>query len=163
MSTEFVPLAAFLRPIAQVDHVPEPDPLDSVDPPDDVEAACEGGELTEVLSQIRRFRASLADALEVAVERLVRDVAADVLARELALRPADVAEIVAAARRRYAADEPLRMCVHPDERERLHGVDIDVVGDARLRRGDVVIELRSGTIDASLGVRLEAVLERLIP
>src|ERR1700733_4355402 len=48
-------------------------------------------------SEIRRFHAALADALDFALEGLLRDVACDVLARELSLAPADVAAIAARA------------------------------------------------------------------
>ncbi|MEO6836520.1 MAG: FliH/SctL family protein [Candidatus Tumulicola sp.] len=115
-------------------------------------------ELGRALAAVRRFRAALADAVDFAVDELVADIASTVLARELQLAPADVAAVAAAALERYAADSPLKLRAHPEEADALAGFDLAVIADPRLRRGDVVIDLHSGTIDASLGARLECVL-----
>ncbi len=112
------------------------------------------------LSEVRRFHAALADALDLALEGLLRDLACDVLARELSLAPADVAAIAARALARYANDSPLRIRVHPEELFRLDGFEVPVVADSELRRGDVAIDVRCGTIDAGLGARLQCALER---
>jgi flagellar biosynthesis/type III secretory pathway protein FliH len=116
-------------------------------------------ELIEALAAARRFRAALADAVDAAVDDLLRGIACDVLARELMLKPADVASIAAGALKRYAADSPVRVRAHPDETSALAGLDLPIVADSDLRRGDVAIDVRTGTIDASLGARLECVLE----
>jgi flagellar biosynthesis/type III secretory pathway protein FliH len=115
-------------------------------------------DLAEVASDARRFRAALADALALSLERLVRDVACDVLARELLLAPPDVAAIAARALERYLEDGPLQLRVHPDDRGACASLDLPVVTDGRLRAGDVVLDVRCGSIDASLGARLETVL-----
>ena len=144
---EFVPLDAYLQAperAREVLAVPEPPQPELV---------------REALHEARRFRAALADALDAARDRLVRDLASDVLARELACAPADVERIAQRTLARYADDEPLHVRVHPDEVALLAGFDLPVVADARLRRGDVTLTLRYGTIDASLGVRLAQVLQ----
>lgn len=114
----------------------------------------------DVCAEIRRFHAALADAVDAALHEIVRDVACEVLGRELQLATADVAAIARSALERFASDVPLRLRVHPHDASALATLGLPVVQDAALRRGDVVIELRSGTIDASLGTRLETVLER---
>lgn len=159
MADGFVSFDAFLRqaqPAVQTlalpnagDRVDEPPPV-RVEP-----CPCAGA-----LSEVRRFHAALADALDVALEGLLRDVACDVLARELSLAPADVAAIAARAVTRYASESPLRIRVHPEELFRLNGMEVPVVADSELRRGDVALDLQCGTIDAGLGARLLCALER---
>lgn len=145
----FVALAVFLRPEpaqssgdAGVEDAP---PVDA-------------DELAETVAAVRCFRAALADALDVAVQTLLADIAAGVLARELELAPSDIAGVVARARERFASEDPLVVRVHPGDLARLAGAPFTTVADERLRRGDVTIELHSGTIDARLGTRLDAVL-----
>jgi len=151
---EFTPLATFLRtaqsPHASVEDAPSEDDALELEPPAaEVEAAC---------AAARRFRAALEEALEAAVAAIVRDVAADVLARELASAPADLRAIVGNALRRYGARDLVRVRAHPDETALLSGLDLTIVADSSLRRGDVEIDLRGGTVDATLGARLASIL-----
>jgi flagellar biosynthesis/type III secretory pathway protein FliH len=111
-----------------------------------------------LLREMRLFRARVIEATEAAVETLVADIAADVLARELLLTPADVETIVDRALQRFLEDEPLRVRVHAGDAPKLE-CGVPVVADDTLRRGDAVIELRTGTIDARLGVRLATLLQ----
>ena len=85
--------------------------------------------LEDAASEARRFRAALADALAFSLERLVRDIACDVLARELVLAPPDVAAIAARALERYLEDGPLQVRVHPDDRGACAALDLPVVAD----------------------------------
>jgi flagellar biosynthesis/type III secretory pathway protein FliH len=117
-------------------------------------------ETAALLGEIRRFRAAVADAFEFEVEELLRDLAGSVLARELQLAPADVRAVVERARSRYARERVLAVRAHPAEVESLAALGVEVLPDAQLRGGDVIIDLQSGTIDLSLGVRLDAVLAR---
>ena len=151
---EFVPLTQFVRPQPRTETVDAGAP----DFAATIEIADVSGDLDDALSAARRFRAALDDALETAVETLLRDVAASVIARELELAPADVRAIVAAARERYRLEEPVRVRVHPEEVAALRELDLCVAADPALRRGDVEIDVRDGTIDATLGARLERVL-----
>ncbi len=121
-----------------------------------VGAADAGAVEPDVLAAVREarlFRARLDDALEDALARLVRELAADVLARELRLAPCDLAAIVARAR---AQAPVVRVRVAPGEAAREYGVP--VLADAALQPGDAVLELAGGALDARLGVRLAAVL-----
>lgn len=119
------------------------------DEPDDDEV--------ELARDVRLFHARIIEAVEAAVEMLVADIAADVLARELSLAPVEVDAIVDRALQRFAAEEPLRVRVHADDLPRLECA-VPAVADARLRPGDAVIELRAGTVDLSLGVRLASLV-----
>ena len=108
---------------------------------------------------MRRFRAALADALDVAVQQLLAEIAENVLARELRLAGADVAAVVAKTRERFSNERVLTVRVHPRDRNALRGLEIDAVVDESLAPGDVIAELRSGTIDLRLRARLENALD----
>ena len=114
----------------------------------------------EALSEVRRFRASLADALEQARFSVLSDIAVEVVGRELQLQPAALRAIVERATERYFDAQPLAVRVHPDEVAEVAAA-YPAIADATLRRGDVTIELRTGTVDARLGVRLERVLRSI--
>ena len=114
--------------------------------------------LADLLREMRLFHARLNELLEQSVAALRADIASDVLARELQTSPADVAAIAKRLAARFMDEHPVRIRVHPDE---AHLVDcgIPIAGDRGLHRGDAVLELRNGIVDASLGVRLQGVLE----
>ncbi len=150
MPDEFVSLDAFLRPA----------------PPEPASAAIEAPAVTravryceETIRSARRFRAGLADAVDVAVARLLPEIARDVLGRELRLQPADVAAIVAGALERFGGEKALALRAHPSDVDALADLPIAVVADEALCRGDAVLELRSGTIDLRLDSRLDAILQ----
>mgnify|MGYP001358458681 CR=1 FL=1 len=110
--------------------------------------------------ECRLFAARVAEALESAIEMLRNDIAAEVVGRELRLAPADLRAIVSRTLQRYALEAPVRVRVHPDDLDSLR-TEFSTIADAKLRRGDAVLEVRGGVIDASLGVRLESVLKAI--
>jgi flagellar biosynthesis/type III secretory pathway protein FliH len=156
MSENFVPLAAYLRP-------PPPAPPEAFDVQilDEIAGVARpdavATEYASVFSSIRRFRAGIADALDAAVQRLLEQIAENVVARELQIASPDIAAIVAKARER-AAERIVAVRVHPAQREALATLDLEVHEDGRLQPGDVVIELRSGTIDLRLRTRMAMAL-----
>jgi len=111
----------------------------------------------EIVRDIRLFRARIEEAVEEAVHVLLADIAADVVARELQLAPADIRAIVRRTMQQFAAEQPLRVRVDPSS---VHTLDcgVPVVADESLRPGDAIVELRTGSIDATLGARLETLL-----
>ena len=154
MSEEFVPLALFLRPSAvepSCEHNPG-----AAD--EDVRAPEIRAEADENFRAARLFRAGLTDALDAAVDELLETIARDVLARELELDAACVAGIVASALDRHAAERVLSIRVHPADIEALSDAGLELIADRALRPGDVIIELRSGTIDLTVNARLDAAL-----
>ena len=156
MPDTFVALAQWLRPC-------DPQPIVSEPPPDDeaLDAIpADPPELDALMCEVRRFRAALADACERECANVLREAAVAVLGRDLTLQPSDVAAIV----RRICSEtagEVLRVRVAPSDAGAC--VDVACVIDESLRAGDAIVELRSGTIDARLGVRLASLLERLEP
>ena len=118
----------------------------------------EPGDVVEAVAQARRFCAALSDAVAMALDDLLRDIACDLLARELMLAPADVAAIARHALQRYAGDKLLKLRVHPEELSTVETLGVPAAADPQLHRGDVALDLRSGSIDASLRVRLESLL-----
>jgi len=110
--------------------------------------------IAEALRDARLFRARLADAFADAAQRLVRELACEVLARELRLAPCDIAALV----RRVGERVPvMRVRVAAADLGAVTGVLL--VADPALRAGDAIVELAGGALDARLGVRLAAVLE----
>ena len=106
------------------------------------------------LRDVRLFRARLADAFDEASARLLRELAADVLARELRLAPCDLAAIVQRVQR-SAPVVVVRVAAH----DAAPIADVPVVIDETLQPGDAILEVVGGAVDARLGVRLAQVLE----
>jgi flagellar biosynthesis/type III secretory pathway protein FliH len=153
VSSTFVPLAEFLRPIESASSA-ESAPVQPVERP----RISGSSECAEALRAARRFRAALDDALEAGLEELLKRIARDVLARELLLAPADLRAIVEAARKRIQDESVLAIRVHPSDLKALDGIELDVLADRGLERGDVRVQVRSGTIDLTLAARLDAAL-----
>lgn len=158
MSDEFVPLATYLRPAAL--PIVEVSPARDNETPD---ASCVRTESDDAIRAARLFRAAMADALEVAVQRLVRTIARDVLARELELNRADIAGIVTNALERQAGQPVLSIRAHPVDLAALASIGLERVADDTLAPGDILMVLHSGTIDLSLSARLEAAIGAVVP
>ena len=149
---EFIPLGAFLRP-------PVPGPPDYAALPDvpDVPVQTDPPDVRDAVRAARLFRARLADALDAALDAMLRELASAVLARELRIEPANIARL-AAQTMAHAPVVRVRVC--PED---VHLVtDTEVIADAALLPGDAIFELDGGAFDARLGVRLASVLEMLI-
>jgi hypothetical protein len=155
VSAEFVPLADVLRGGAAPAAEPAllAAPIDEERLPSFAADQCDD-ETGAALRDARLFRARLADAFDAAAARLVRELVADVLARELRLAPCDLDRIV---RRLFARGPAVRVRVAPADVACITGVA--VLADPGLCAGDAVVELTGGALDARLGVRVAAVLE----
>lgn len=149
MADEFVSLGAYL-------HAPAFPPVTEKEPREAEVPAERDPVLDDVASQMRRFRAALYDAFAAVRERMLRDIACEVVGRELQLAPAEVEAI--ALRACAQIEAPLGVRVHPLDAAAFEQWTCDLETDASLHRGDVVLRVRDGAIDAALGVRLEGVL-----
>jgi hypothetical protein len=142
---------------ATTENAVRPDDANASEAFDDGRAA-----VVTALRDARLFRARLADAFDDAAGRLLRELASDVLARELRLAPCDLGAIVRwigerapVVRVRVAACDAAALAAVPLPR----GFDAAVVADPMLAGGDAVVELGGGALDARLGIRLGVVLE----
>jgi len=162
---EFVSLADVLRPPVRAAAPPADAPLHEHEPAaapsvaEPEQRAADEPSHTELLIAVRDarlFRARLADAFDEARERLLRELAAGVLARELRLAPCDHDALA----QRVLADAPI-VCVRvaPCDVAAIRG--FAVLADAELSAGDAVFEVVGGALDARLGVRLALVLDAL--
>jgi len=152
---EFVPLDVFLRPPASEPATPS-SPETRTEPA--VPADC-----LEAMQAARRFRAAVADAVDVALQQILPEIARDVVGRELRLGRADVAAVVANAMERLRPERVLSLRAHPGELEALAALEILSIADPSLQPGDVILELHSGTIDLRMEARLEAILSACAP
>ena len=107
---------------------------------------------------MRRFRAAVADALEVAVQQLLAEIAENVLARELELGSRRCGRHRGKDARAGQGRKIVAVRIHPRDREALGELAVDAVLDDTLVPGDIVAELRSGTIDLRLRARLDKAL-----
>jgi flagellar assembly protein FliH len=114
--------------------------------------------VVDACREARLFAARVREAVGEAVAVVLEDIAADVLARELQMAPVDLSAVVERAIDRCLCEEPIRVRIHPEETRAIR-CGIPVIADETLRRGDAMLELRSGTMDCTLGVRLSAVLQ----
>ncbi len=164
MAAEFVALADLLRAPVACAGVVEASMRDHDDG-----VVCEplvderASDIAAALHDARLFRARLADAFDAAVAHLLRELASDVLARELRLEPCDLAVLV----RRVCERAPVvRVRVAAGDVARIDAASfscarVPVVEDSTLAGGDVIVELAGGALDARLGVRLATVLEAI--
>ena len=98
-------------------------------------------------------RLAALEAFDRAVPRLLAAFAQDVLARELTLAPVDIERLVAVARTRMAAEEPVTVWVATVDAARL-SCGLPVRCDPALRTGDLVVQVRDGEIDARFTLRV---------
>jgi flagellar biosynthesis/type III secretory pathway protein FliH len=108
------------------------------------------------LREARLFHAALADAFAAILADLLRELATDVVGRELRLAGVDIEGLARRLIAERAADGPLRLRVAPAQAR--VACDLPVVVDPTLQPGDAVLECRNGEIDARLSVRLERLL-----
>jgi len=112
------------------------------------------------LAEIERFRAAAISALEGALEGLLGAIADEVLARELALAPADIQTLFSRALRRFEREGPVRLRVAPQDVQQVQ-TSLPVIADANLMPGDFTLEVRDGEIESHLPVRLACAVHRL--
>lgn len=156
MPAKFIALADVLRPppvepVAVFESRAEPILPDAPRESDDAS-------YVQAVSDARRFRAALADALAHAAASLVRELASDVLARELNFAPCDMDALVARLLSDHCSASPLRVRISPHDR--LSTNEFPVIIDDSLQPGDAILECANGAIDARLGVRLADVIDR---
>lgn len=118
-------------------------------------------------------RRELLHNAEAEVVRLATRIAAKVIQRELATDPTIVHRMAEVALRHVAADGLVRLRVNPADLDELrsywdrtHGMaeadrTYEIVGDASIQRGGVVIETRAGSVDAQIEAQLAEIADAL--
>jgi flagellar biosynthesis/type III secretory pathway protein FliH len=142
----FVSLAERLRPVAA------PAPPQTL-PLDDAAGVASSEDLAaEIVHELSLARLAALEAYDRAVPRLLTALAQEVLGRELALAPADVAALAADLGARFAREEPVAVIVAPSE---ALGAEckLRIRRDPGLRPGDLILEVRDGEVDARFAVR----------
>jgi hypothetical protein len=148
---EFVPIAQRLRPPAQP----------AAEPPGEAEPVEAKPGLSLAAVELPLIRLAAREAYARAFERLLNGLARDVLARELAVAPPDLARLMQDALETFEGDEPVSFVTGGGPgRARFGGVPVRV--DASLQPGDLLIEVRDGCIDARFAVRLSQAIERAL-
>jgi hypothetical protein len=123
----------------------EPDPMP--------ERCALSSEALACCEEIALARVAALEAYERARTRLLERIAGDVLARELTLAPADVTELARRALEEFAGEEPVALVVSPADAPQL-SCRVPVRIDASLERGDLIVIVRDGIVDARFAVRL---------
>jgi flagellar biosynthesis/type III secretory pathway protein FliH len=150
----FVPLASFLR--GEATHASVRVPADESPPP--VAPLVAAPPHADILSELARMRLFALEAFERGVESLLASFARDVLARELAIAPADLTALASQAVAAFQRDEPLRLVVGPADAARVTS-SLPVRVDPSLQAGDLVVEVATGAFESPLAFRLASALE----
>jgi hypothetical protein len=113
------------------------------------------GHVVAFCSEIALGRLAALEAFERAAVRLMETLARDVLGRELAIAPVDLAALVRNLVATFDDAPPIAVVVAPSDAEALT-CDLNVRTDPTLSSGDLVLIVQDGTIDARLPLRLRA-------
>jgi flagellar biosynthesis/type III secretory pathway protein FliH len=108
-----------------------------------------------VVAELVRMRLFALEAFERGVESMLASFARDVLARELALAPADLEALALEALAAFARDEPVRLVIAPADAARL-SAPLPLRVDASLQPGDLVVEVAAGAFESPLVFRLSS-------
>jgi len=114
----------------------------------------------DVVHELALLRLAAREACERAAVLLLETLAHEVLARELALAPVDLAALVRSVLATAAASEPIALAVAPADADRVHAT-LPVRVDAALAAGDLVVDVRDGAFVSTFALRLEDALARV--
>ncbi len=109
------------------------------------------------------MRLAAGESFERAVRELLVLFARELLGRELALAPLDVAALLQRAIANFAALEPVHVIVSPEDENRAAGIPLPLRIDPALAAGDFIIEVRDGALESRRSFRLQAILDCALP
>ncbi len=155
---DFVPLAEWLRDGREPRGSAPAASEEEREPPAQAPPAAEP--FADFSGELGLLRVAACEGFEGAARRLLERLARDVLGRELALAPCDLAALVDAARAELEASEPVCFVVPPGAEAHLPP-GLAYRTDPRLAPGDLFVEVRDGAFDARLHVRANRALEGL--
>ncbi len=107
----------------------------------------------DIAQELALMRLAALEAFERASADLLRQLAHDVLARELAIAPADLCALAARALATFAELEPVAIVVAPSD-ACAFDTSLPVRCDATLDAGDLVIEVREGALESRFAARV---------
>jgi flagellar assembly protein FliH len=120
--------------------------------------------VSRCLAELSSMRGRMRRQAEKDLVKLSIAVARRVLHRELTLDPSSIAGLIRVALEKLESRELCRVRVHPDQEglvrelvERFSGSKVEIVPDATLNRGDVLLDTANGTIDASVDSQLKEI------
>jgi flagellar assembly protein FliH len=121
--------------------------------------------LGNTILQVADSRASFIRQTEADVVKLSLAVARRILYRELTIDPGSIAGLVKAALEKLQSDVVARARVHPELEAAVRATieqsgrraSVEVVADASLERGGVVLETNRGSLDASIETQLREI------
>jgi hypothetical protein len=111
-------------------------------------------------NEIALARAAVIEAFERVRFRLLERLARDVLSRELALAPVDIAALARRVLAEFSDDEPVALVVAPADASHVN-CDVPVRVDVSLSPGDLVVAVRDGVIDARFALRARRCLREI--
>jgi flagellar biosynthesis/type III secretory pathway protein FliH len=152
----FVPLASLLRgdETREKDRMPaEPASTAAVAPTSAHVPSSNAHENT--IAELVRMRLFALEAFERGVESLLASFARDVLARELAIAPADLRALASQALAAFHRDEPIRLVVAPADAARITS-PLPLRVDPSLQAGDLVVEVAAGAFESPLAFRFSS-------
>ena len=104
-------------------------------------------------SDLTMVRLAASEAFERRARRLVATLARDVLARELALAPADIEALVGSALAAFAEHDPIAISVAAADADRVRA-DLPFRIDPQLHPGDLIVHVADGSFESPLAFRL---------
>ncbi len=107
----------------------------------------------DIVQELALMRLAALEAFERATADLLASLAQDVLARELAIAPADLGALAARALAQFAEHEPIAIVVAPGDAAAFE-TPLPVRVDASLDAGDLAIDVRDGHFESRFALRL---------
>jgi flagellar biosynthesis/type III secretory pathway protein FliH len=159
----FIPLAAFVRSRSAPPVSSEPAtgaPLVAV-AADEPERPAVTFAYTDALEDLALMRLAALEGYERACTRLLESLASEVLGRELALAPADLAALLQRALAAFSEREPLAIVLAPHDAERAR-FPLPVRADPTLAAGDLVIEVSDSQLESRFAFRTQVALARAV-
>jgi flagellar biosynthesis/type III secretory pathway protein FliH len=131
------------------------------------------GELFALLDEIAKERVAFFARAEIDLARLATVIAEKIVTQQLAIRPETVVDITRACLKRLRDREEIFVRAHPDDMPILAEarpsllLDIDgmvefhLIEDRRITRGGIIVETKSGSLDARVASQLGVVTKAM--
>lgn len=119
--------------------------------------------IARVGGDLALMRLAACESFERAARDMLVSFAQELLGRELALAPVDVAALLRRAVASFAELEPVHVVVSPEDESRAAAIPLPLRTDPELAAGDFIIAVRDGALESPRSFRLKAILEGVLP